>query len=275
MGLERYSIFDSTTYIKHFNSIKDWFEENAPTFFSNIVVNEVTEDSTLGTSIDFYDNINGVETLVFKFATEKTYNNWSYDHARLRIHSYISGGTVDNLSTYGISNGNDVSTYGASSSLPEYFNAVSEITKIRENIIGLSLYNNTEKSKVKYRPSILIFAKTHKERIALIKPSINFSNTDPFTGYVNGNRISANNYIQVLTYNTTGTTNLLYTYGRSGETMASFNDLPVSGDDDYVPNVFYLPTTLVRLQDNSDSTIHIKYYKYYYNGVIAVELIDD
>ena len=75
MGLERYCIFDSTTYIKHFNSIKDWFEENAPTFFSNIVVNEVTNDSTVGTSIEFYDNINGVETLVFKFTTEKTYNN--------------------------------------------------------------------------------------------------------------------------------------------------------------------------------------------------------
>jgi hypothetical protein len=284
MNYEKFPIYNINNYNIHFNDIKNWFEENAPNFFSKIILNESDNDYGAGASLDLYDKINDVDTIVYTIYTEEfgastTYNSYC---KRLRIKSYINNGNDTHESSIGkeyssVVNESDVLEVisdGKLYSTPEYYNAIYEITKMRENIIGLTLTNRVKVGADKLS-SVLIFAKTHNSRIALIRPTINFSKEGLCKNYkynnTTGNYI---NYVSVLTYDTPlGNNHLGYLYGRDGQTVTSFMKLPVVGCDDYIPNVFYLPSTSVRLKPDSECTLHIGNFEYYYNGVIAVELL--
>ena len=279
MNYEKFPIYNMSNYNAHFSDIKNWFDENTSNFFSKIVVNESNETYGRTASIDFYDSINGEDVIVHTLYVEDSGGgNSDINHIRLRVKSYINNGSntiISSISKNMTSIANaDIPTYGIPSASPEYFNAVLEIVKMRETVIGLTLTNSASIGLNKLT-SVLIFAKTHNGRVALIRPSINFSKEGICKNYwYNDTTSDCLNYISTLTYETIpNNTRLHYLYGRDGQSITSFMKLPVSGCEDYIPNVYYLPSSSTRIKPNSDCVLHIGYFEYYYNGVIAVELI--
>lgn len=270
MGIERTLLSQNKDYALHFNEVKTWFEENMPNFFDSIEVDTSSAASSYynrGAKINFYQN----EKIIKQFVTSKASSS-SDDgrYTRLQVVSAIGGGTY---TTYmGTQSPSDyISTCRIG--CPEYYNFIYEIIKLTENAVAFSLCNNYELDSEYRRPGIIIFIKTHKNRIATIHPEIGYSIESPVQTIHNNSSGKFRNHIQVLTENTYQKYELGIEYNAHGFTKTGFTQLPVCGDmEDYPVYTYALITSSTLLKSNSDVVLHIGMREYYYNGVIAIEI---
>ena len=259
--VKKTSMLRHDNYDDHFKDIKAWFEENMPNFFDDIEVythdptrsytfdkHEQSEGSSVATELVFYKNGKEIYAL---FPME---NRLVLYCQLFTSHEYTDNKYLDGDSAY--------------SNI--YYNYVVQIVKISENIVGFTIGNREDVPDYSHiSPCTIIFAKTNKGVIACIWPSAVFKNVSPVQ--INSSGTTVTNYICCTTINTKTDTPYydFMTYYQASGSPSVFEPIDVVGDDDYVPNVFYVPISSALLVDYNDGYINGGERRIYYNGRIA------
>lgn len=268
MAIERYRLNVLTNYETNFNEVKTWFDENMPDFFDSVVVDTSSMlDTSIGCKLQFkYKN-----QLINEITTDK--GQLGIPTTKFQLISYIA-----NNDKYINNTGNTQSTKlenHAYSGNMYWTNAIYEIIKINNDAVAFSLTNNTNEGFEYRQPGIIIFTKTNKGEIATIRPSNGFVALSSFKYYATSATSGSisDNYLSVTTKNSLNGGNYLYQkYQSENAPITSFVPCCVCNDDDYCPNVFYLPVSQYKVDVNSDSVICTETDSYYYNGFIAVKI---
>lgn len=237
--------------VSMFNNIKAVINENYPGFFDQIKCNEAYQ-----TTLEFIKD----DITLFKF-----YYTSSNDKYCLNIGIY-NYSTTENLYLGAKSSPNtsDSSSYGGM----YCENFIYEVILINKNAFGLSFINDTS-SDTKYRsPGIVIFAKTENGEIAVVQPShCRGVGKSP-------NSYCTENYLEVITKYSIGTDcyfpSIYFTPTLNYQTVVS--PVMVYGNDDYVPNCYWISMLQFEIDKNNDGIIEIGGMPFYCNGFIAVKL---
>jgi hypothetical protein len=250
-----------SNYASLFLNVKSWFENNMPDFFDSIscnVYSEGTTDELPVPEISFTKN----NKVLYTF---KAIINGTYNRSLLVLRSYTSSHTG-----YYESN----NTGGTNDYDNHFYNFIGYIFKINNNSVGFSICNITDVvSYANISQGTIIFAKTKKNNIGVIRPSTVFRNMSPVP---TGATTSGTNYLCTTTIDTT--TNEYYhdnmTYQQSTGHMTVAHPIDVVGDDDYIPNAYYIPITTAKLDWYNDGYLYNGERKFYFNGKIAIEIIE-
>ena len=251
-----------SNYASLFLNIKSWFENNMPDFFDSIscnVYSDGTTDELPEPEISFIKN----NKILYTF--KAIIMDDDYKHTLLVLRSYTSSPT----GYY------DSQTSGGSNNYDNHFyNFIGYIFKINNNSVGFSICNiNDVVSYANISQGTIIFAKTKKNKIGVIRPSTIFRNMSPVP---TSSSESTTNYLCTTTIDTV--IEEFYhdniTYQQSTGCITVAHPIDIVGDDDYIPHAYYIPMTTAKLDWYNDGYLYSGERKFYFNGKIAIEIIE-
>lgn len=258
MGIKKTSFIGKyDNYNDLFDAVKDWFDTNMPNFFTNITVYHdpsTTQPDTKGynATITFSD----ANQPLYMFRLEKSNN---YNRTLLVLRSYIVGGFYESHTNTFIYDSDN-----------HYYNYIAQIYKIRDDVVGISICNNTTYKGIEdLQPGVIIFAKTYNGDIAVIRPTV-FSNT---AKYNYDSAIKKPNNIFCTTINSVGST--YYHDNMSYEQVSAISSvlcpIDVVGCDDHIPNAYVVPLASTIISNCNDGYLKSGLRVLYYTGKLAFD----
>jgi hypothetical protein len=261
MGLVRYKLKNLSSYDNMFAEIKAWLEENAQDYFTEIKIEEPTDNKIFSDDklyLRCFNGNNEIIRFVYRPANGNLLYTASYDGNGYVIHEL-------NNAIIGYTNRLDLCYTGTSA-------RECIITDIIRTTHGIGFTFNYTDCGLTYKTvSTIILTKTINDNIAIIRPSEFTYNSSSRNLYANGS--TTTNYLRCTTNKTTGLYNMNIQYFSAivGSKM-ELVPVPVMGDNDYCPYAFYTPLTNIPMNAYSDCVFEYNLEQYYYNGFIALKL---
>lgn len=259
MGIKKTSLIGKyDNYNDLFDAVKDWFDTNMPNFFTNITVYHdpsTSQPDTRGyhATITFSD----ANQPLYMFRVEAF--NSAYSRTLLVLRSYIVGGFYESHTNTFIYDSDN-----------HYYNYIAQIYKIRDDVVGISICNNTTYNSIEdLQPGVIIFAKTQNGDIAVVRPTV-FSNT---AKYNYDSSTKKPNNIFCTTINSVGST--YYHDNMSYEQVSAISSvlcpIDVVGCDDHIPNAYVVPLASTIISNCNDGYLKSGLRVLYYTGKLAFD----